>query len=54
MNEKVLKNLDKEGIYSYIDDIIIVADEVPEMIRKIKLIFERIRDYNLTLSPEKC
>jgi len=39
---------------AYLDDIIIFSDSWEEHMRHLRLVFDRIRDVNLTLSPSKC
>jgi len=38
----------------YLDDLITWADNVNDLIKNLKSIFDRLRKYNLTLNPEKC
>ena len=38
----------------YLDDIIVYAKNEEEFIRRLKAIFERFRQYKLTLNPNKC
>lgn len=50
----ILGDLKTEGIQVYIDDIIIPANSYEELKKKTKLVFDKLREYNLTLSPSKC
>lgn len=50
----VLGDLHEMGIIPYIDDICIGANSFEETLDKIKIVFNRLRKYNLTLSPSKC
>ena len=38
----------------YLDDILIFADDMEEHLRRMRVIFERIREAGLKLSPDKC
>ena len=38
----------------YLDDIIIFSDSWEEHLRHLRMVFDRIRDARLTLSPSKC
>jgi hypothetical protein len=38
----------------YIDDVIIFADTAEEMVNNLKLILQRLHEYRVTVSPEKC
>ena len=51
---KVLKDLDEKGVFAYLDDIIVVANDFEEMLERITEVFQRLRSFNLTLSPTKC
>lgn len=51
----VLAGLTVTHCFVYLDDIICFSsDDLDEHIGKLKLIFERLRDANLTLNPDKC
>jgi len=39
---------------AYLDDIIIFSDSWEEHLRHLRMVFDRIRDAHLTLSPSKC
>ncbi|CAF1020808.1 unnamed protein product [Brachionus calyciflorus] len=38
----------------YIDDIVIFSDNVEEHLDHLKQVFDKLREYNLKLNPEKC
>jgi len=42
------------NMYTYLDDIVISAESLNSMIKKLKLIFGRFRENNLKLQPHKC
>jgi len=42
------------GVQWYLDDVIIVANSVPEMIERLQKVFAAFAKNNLTLSPAKC
>lgn len=52
--DTVLNGLQSENISAYIDDIIIPGQSIVDSIRKLRLVFERFRQYGLTLNPQKC
>lgn len=41
-------------LYLYMDDLVIFSDTIEEHIHRLKLVFQRLRDCTLKLSPEKC
>lgn len=43
-----------EQILWYVDDIVVMANSIEEMNEKLVEVFERLRKFNLTLSPNKC
>lgn len=52
--DTVLNGLQPENIATYIDDIIVPANTIDDSIRKLRLVFDRFRQYGLTLNPSKC
>ena len=38
----------------FLDDILIFSDIIPEHARRMKLVFERIREANFKLGKAKC
>ena len=49
----VFGDLTDQSIDHFLDDLIISADSVSEMITKLKIVFERLKKFNLTLDPKK-
>jgi len=51
-----IKNNEKEGVIVYIDDILIYTKvkDFRHHLAQIREVFEKIRDFNLKLSPKKC
>ena len=43
-----------DGVFCYIDDILVVDDTVEEHLRKLRLVFERLNKYNVKLNKSKC
>lgn len=41
-------------LYLYMDDIVVFANTLQEHIYRLKLLFQRLRECTLKLSPEKC
>lgn len=52
--DTLLNGLQSENISAYIDDIIVPSQNIDEALRKLRLVFERFREYGLTLNPKKC
>lgn len=48
-----LADLKEEGIDFFLDDLILAANSLDDMLRKLKLVFDRLIKYNLTLDPAK-
>lgn len=42
------------GIFTYLDDIIIVTETFEEHLRLLELVRQRLMEANLTVNPEKC
>ena len=38
----------------YLDDVIVYAQSIDELINNLKVVFTRLRKHNITLNPEKC
>lgn len=49
---EVLRELD--FAFAYIDDIIIASNDENEHMNHLRLVFERLKEYKLTINPEKC
>ena len=52
--EKVLSGLTPEKCLCYLDDIIIIWRTFEEALENLQLVFQRLREANLTLKPKKC
>ncbi|KAG8173901.1 hypothetical protein JTE90_003079 [Oedothorax gibbosus] len=52
--DTMLNGLQPENISAYIDDIIVPSDSIDDSLRKLRLVFERFRRYEVTLNPKKC
>ncbi|KAL7286467.1 hypothetical protein TKK_0019413 [Trichogramma kaykai] len=50
----VLKGLQGNILFVYLDDIVIYANSLEEHDKKFELLANRLRDANLKLQPEKC
>lgn len=50
----MLHNLKESQIFAYIDDIIIASETVDEHFKKLRAVFDRLREYNLKLGVAKC
>lgn len=50
----LLSGCEDLNMYAYLDDIVISAESLEAMIKKLKLIFGRFRENNLKLQPHKC
>jgi len=49
-----LANLPEDMVQSYLDDVIIFAKTEDQAIERLRIIFQRFKDTNLTFSPAKC
>ena len=52
--DKVLQGLNWKILLCYIDDIIIFSSTLDEHLEHLELVFQRLRQANLTLKPNKC
>ncbi|CAK1583272.1 unnamed protein product [Parnassius mnemosyne] len=50
----VLSGLQGLHCYVYLDDCIIYSHNLNEHMEKLKLVFNKLREYNLKLQPDKC
>ena len=48
------KLLNHKWVFSYIDDIICIADSKPQMLQRLEIVFKTFHDYNILISPKKC
>jgi hypothetical protein len=54
MMEECLSDLHLKICCIFIDDIIIFGKTYEEPLDNLRLVFNRIRQYNMKLAPEKC
>ena len=52
--ERVLVGLPWQILLIFLDDVIVHAKSFEEAVRRLRLVFERLRSANLKLSPKKC
>ncbi|KAG1925231.1 thy-1 membrane glycoprotein [Pimephales promelas] len=52
--DRVLAGLQGETCLVYLDDIIVLAKDVPEMLQRLSQVFQRLKQANLKLKPAKC
>jgi hypothetical protein len=52
--DKVLAGYKYNFCYAYLDDIIIFSESWEEHVKQVKLVFDRLREYQLSISLEKC
>lgn len=50
----ILTGLQGKQCFVYLDDIIVYASSLDEHQQKLKLVFDRLRNNNLKLQPDKC
>jgi predicted aspartyl protease len=51
---ELFKPLLNHGVLVFVDDITIYANSTPELLERLKKVFEIIKSDNLTLNPKKC
>ena len=44
----------KQGIIMYLDDILIYASSIPEMLERLHIVLSRLQKHGLKLNPTKC
>lgn len=54
MMEKVLRGLIYQGVEVYLDDILQFASDEATYIAGLRRLLQRMRDFKVTLNPEKC
>jgi transposase InsO family protein len=54
IQHKVLAGLAFNTCEGYLDDIIVHASSEPELLARLVDVFERFRQFNITLNPDKC
>ena len=52
--ERVLVGLPWQILLIFLDDVIVHAKTFEEVVRRLRLVFERLQSANLKLSPKKC
>ena len=50
----ILAGLEGEGVFVYLDDVLIASKSFDEHLRQIRSVFERLRSAGLRLKPKKC
>jgi hypothetical protein len=50
----ILTGLEGSQCFVYLDDIVIYASSIEEHSSKLKNVFQRLRNNNLKLQPDKC
>ncbi len=38
----------------YLDDVLVYATNDEEFLARLRVVFERVRQFNITLNPKKC
>jgi len=51
---KVMSNIKYSACLGYFDDIPIMGTTFEDLIHNIKLVFEKLREFNLKCRPDKC
>ncbi len=54
MAGKVLAGLLYIFVELYLDDVLVYATNDEEFFAKLQVLFERFRQFNITLNPKKC
>ena len=54
MTEEVLPGLDGKECEAFMDDVGVGADDFPDLLRRLRLVFERAREFNLRFNGRKC
>lgn len=52
--DRVLAGMQWETCLVYLDDIVVLAKDVPEMLQRLSQVFQRLQQANLKLKPAKC
>ena len=50
----IFGDLNFSSLLCYLDDLLIFASSEEEALRRLEVVFQRLRDHNLKLSPKKC
>ena len=51
---KILSNLPFEQLVYFLDDLLLSSDTVEEHLKRLRLVFSRLSQVNMKLSPSKC
>ncbi len=54
MASKVLAALLYIFVELYLDDVLVYATKEKEFLERLRVVFERFRQFNITLNPKKC
>lgn len=54
LSDKILAPITDLKISNYIDDYCVGSESISEMLFKLRKLFDRFRQFGLTLNPEKC
>lgn len=52
--ENILVGLQWKILLVYLDDVIVFGSTIPEMIARLEMVLQRLRNANLKLKPKKC
>ena len=52
--EQIFSDMNLKSLFIYIDDVIVYSKTIEEHISRLTQVFERLRDSNLKLAPQKC
>ena len=50
----VLAGLERRSCFVYMDDILVCSETLEDHLQHLESVFERLRQANLTLRPDKC
>jgi hypothetical protein len=54
MASKVLAGLLYIFVELYLDDVLVYATNDEKFLERLRIVFERFRQFNITLNPKKC
>ncbi len=54
MASRVLAGLLYIFVELYLDDVLVDATNDDEILERLRIVFERFRQFNITLNPKKC
>jgi hypothetical protein len=52
--EAMLVGLRDVEVLVYLDDLLLFSDTIEDLVRRMKLVFERVQEVNFKLSAAKC